>query len=1386
MLSIENPPDPSCSTNISRLKADERVTHKLAFQEADLVKESLDEKHQLPNFSIRDYVFTARSKDIGVNWPFPQQFLQLCLKHGVQDILPPFEPPDSIKNWYCKNSVGSDQLIPRAVGEKTLPEDDGEEEKLCRLSSFFGSNDAVGEGNIVSAVTNHVQIEGDSTPLTDSLPCSVPETNSFLEASIDLQAPEPSRGPDKTELFCQPQDKKSRLLAKLGVISESIQTEEIVTNSSTVSEPMASNVCPVCGTFSSTSNTTLNAHIDQCLAVDSTSKWSVTKVTDHKVKPRKKRLMVDIYATAPHCTLEELERRNGLSRAIDLSSPIPNDEVQVERKRRQLVTVDFGDNGNESAVYIDSNGTKLRILSKFNDSLAPTVEEDHERRKHLKDGKEGRSLSIIKKRCLASKCSNYLQVKPQSKKLCSLKLYKDKICGAPDGEYHMENHEKEESLSQLLKARDASKTSGSVTLRQWSCSKRTGPSKKSNEIDGCRIVAGDPVPEIWNPSTERNQSTLRSSSAERSHILKFPRSSDNSTTSLRSKREEILSSTVNVKDNMENKSPKPPESNFNQLTEGNILKFPRPPGNCVSSPRSKRVKTHSSAAHTYVKLSEIHPFSLKTKKTTNARKNALLENICLSMKARKCNEKEKPPTLKKPQKDRCIAEMGGWVGKSPSDANEGYDTICGSNEVLGSSSASVNEMHGMRKSDLSKNAMRSDTEEIISEVSLERSNVREETVITSEMKENATLKGLDSALNCHSPDPTIVDSQVGSCLQYLSSDVCPFKYDGQESAAEEVVPISVDAGIILSAEKAVGDIDAKSSETPISNVPSDSSESLEEVERTRPTFGTEVRVEATSPRACANQDMHCADEDGDESIDLICSQTATEMGARVDGGFISNVHHMGCRDVGFEVLQHNSLVTSSRLRFTQDKPMLVNRDMSESPVSAISAISLSPTATSDLKYVEQYSSFGSTTAVQEKSSGSFSYNSATPVDDVNVALGCALVSTASMGRVERKVAISPTKEPARLSDDQRSCCLRKESAYLGAAIAYQESQFSREGIMATKMLPNEGKKMRCNVNSGPDVSNFSTSSSPQINEMGISILESPSSSISSKESLDAAGKLPVYSDVCLASPSSQTHPQPTSNSILRLMGKNLMVVNNDEDESVQLQKVPRGAPHDDSNVKYLTLGFSTGYDSSMIFSQDQCNPLPECDAGYPNSFRNHSNTEARQTPLQQPCNHQAIGVGGFPGSAFQHGGSKGNTDVQAQHRRLNKKQNSPFSYDVERTGLHCQYQKTMSVSEAANSAREVIIIDDSPELGVDLITTDAKYTTVLRENQPLLGGILPPTSLNSSSRPANAFSCFPLANASPLKRGTKSEGSAVLLRSPFILPSPSPSYRNTSLYYFPS
>ncbi|KAJ0578850.1 hypothetical protein HanIR_Chr05g0252431 [Helianthus annuus] len=102
----------------------------------------------------------------------------------------------------------------------------------------------------------------------------------------------------------------------------------------------SSKICPVCKVFSSSSNTTLNAHIDRCLSGGSTTmKWTADPevVIKHRIKPRKMRLMVDIYKSAAHCTVEELDARNGTCWANNSGFPDHEIEFQGEQENKKRI-----------------------------------------------------------------------------------------------------------------------------------------------------------------------------------------------------------------------------------------------------------------------------------------------------------------------------------------------------------------------------------------------------------------------------------------------------------------------------------------------------------------------------------------------------------------------------------------------------------------------------------------------------------------------------------------------------------------------------------------------------------------------------------------------------------------------------------------------------------------------------------------------------------------------------------------------------------------------------------------------------------------------------------------------------------------------------------------
>ncbi|KAF8414332.1 hypothetical protein HHK36_002333 [Tetracentron sinense] len=1478
MLSVENPPDPSCYCKISGLKTDEGASDKLSLQEEEdhLLKSGLDDNHP-PNFSIRDYVTTARSKDIKTNWPFPQQYLQLCLKHGIKNLLPPFEPPDSVRNRCFRKGEVYDQLVVRVDGRKGVVEVDPFEKE--NISSFNGESsrssdlsvlgstskaqsqekltlgptdtnlcvsirspslDQVGGGEFPSTVNRHPQSERESVP-NNRLPCcSAQEANTLCETSVELEVSESPTASHQTGNTTGQSGKKCRLIVKLGIISDPSRTEDITSNTTTVPEPMASKVCPVCKTFSSTSNTTLNAHIDQCLAVESNSKWAVNnKLSKHRVKPRKMRSMVDIYVAAPRCTLEELDRRNGSKWATDLSLSTQHVEVQAEEKRQRVSRMNLEDTDDESAVYIDPSGKKLRILSKFNDASVPTVGEIRSR-KHMKEFKESKIMSTSKKRRLAPKHPKYLKLKPQSEKLCSLKPGRTEIPGAREGNYGKDENRKEESLFQLLKAHDQTRPSKSGTLRQWVCSKRTGILKKINGKDGHR-GHGDPSLVTQDPLIECNQSNLRDSCV-RSCTPKFSNSAENPITSPRSKRVESPLQ-AQITDSVK-KFPNSLESNMNQLSKGItsmhdscILRRAKSSENHASSLRSKRAEIYAGPVQNSDSLPKAtmnlykscHRLSTKGRKLSTFRKDVL--SVAPYFPKSKFHENERCLAFKKPR-------------VHSSEVDEGYDWMHSHTENTENRSGSFEQIEGNHKSDCSNNVLRSTIEEITERVYYDRSNVLEsiqerEAVSTSEREEAIPLESFQFGPQCCGYDPeAIMDSPVAV------SDILADKCDGLESTGNKV-PINEEMVLEPYSRKSVGEPVVRSSKLLVLELHkmANASETLSNSlllmeEHQRPSFGTEAPIKPTELSFSNDQEMCCVDEVGDGVIGQ-----NTHMGAEVDyrleggnsfydvdtvlipgppGSFSPSHGHMDS-----EVLQDNSSLTSCRVLSSEDQHNLFDRDSSGSPISSISAISHLSMARSDLKYLEPEPSI-EPPAIRDKIIPNFSDGSIEPAVGDAITFPCTASKGArriNLNSVKLKVnKSSAAKRPENFAaNDQPCCCSRKEGISHGATVDYQESQLLGKCVIAPVTLPAKGKQLSCNANIRPETfTSFSTYPISRTDEVAIPVLESPTGSTSMKAS-PGARKFPSLGDCDSASPSS------TSNPVLRLMGKNLMVVNKDEDISMRLRQAQAVASNDHPNPKCSALpGFSTGDfpnqhllschltapNGSVICSQNVNNPLAQCfDVRSSNGLRSHGNSKAHQIPTQSSArNCPDLHIGGFEASLPQHGLK---VALQTQQKTPNNRLNAPFMNVVERIIANPQIQHHNAVSAtqtptAVNPIPEVIVINDSPENEANSTMISAKYTEELRGTQRSPACIQTPTDSNSSLRQVNTFSCYQLqnpfhlrepplgskpsfllsppkgANSRPPKSGATSEGGNLLRQNPFMVLSPAPGHLSSAVYYSPS
>ncbi|KAH9602283.1 hypothetical protein KSS87_015444 [Heliosperma pusillum] len=385
--------------------------------------------NHVPQFSIRDYVFSARNKDINTNWPFSEKNLQLCLKHGVKNVLPPFQPLDSFR----------DSSVKRCLVEKSIS---SEESNLNKRPSVMRIHPI--RATAINRCWNQEFVEGfrdlDSFPSvrekdlafqTTSIICqsevgSVSTSNLPLSEVVSDEHEAAASAANKTKSSVSHVfDKKRGAASKLPVNSRRATPEDITSACTAPSEATATKICPVCENFSSSSNTTLNAHIDQCLSSQSSPNWMKnSKLVNPRIKPRKMRSMVDICATAPRCTLEDLDRRNGSNWAVNLDTTSLDTGLRIEGSNHRVSSRYIVNNCDDDSVYIDSSGRKIRILSKFNETVQsslPKPRRDPKVRKQSKRGKRSNLFSASRKRRLV-KHLKYLRLTRHKKHLLSLKV----------------------------------------------------------------------------------------------------------------------------------------------------------------------------------------------------------------------------------------------------------------------------------------------------------------------------------------------------------------------------------------------------------------------------------------------------------------------------------------------------------------------------------------------------------------------------------------------------------------------------------------------------------------------------------------------------------------------------------------------------------------------------------------------------------------------------------------------------------------------------------------------------------------------------------------------------------------------------------------------------
>ncbi|KAK1581721.1 hypothetical protein Q3G72_008434 [Acer saccharum] len=1372
--------------------------HKLALPELDLLNPPLDHHHHnlnLPKFSIRDYVFTSRSKDIKKNWPFSLKNLQLCLKHGVKDVLPPFQALGSVKIQSCtvdetNNSLGEKKNISNFDGEPSsgpnnnaLLLDSSNNAQLLKQKLQSASIDtsscrsaSAAENDFPSTTTSVSlseieSVRPSSSPLEPDTLLEAASVSASASASVEV-AVHPSSSRKTENTIRPPGGKKCRLIVKFGSNSDRSSNEDIASNSTAVSETMASKVCPVCKIFTSSSNTTLNAHIDQCLSAESPPKWTAdSKLTRHRIKPRKTRLMEDIYVTARHCTLEELDRRNGTNWATVSSLPLRQDNEKLENmpggevKRQRISQVHPEDAGGEvGEVYIDSTGTKLRILSKSNDA-PPAVSKEVEDLQPMKEVKESKFISTKKKRRHARKHLKYLKLAPQSRKFFSHKTRASQICGGQEGDYGVEERGKKEKhqSEKQINSNDCG------TLRQWVCSKRTGLAKKVNNQDG-----NQPFRCKWHLARDLlvDQSSLGESIAERNRVQKYANLSENPTSSPeisekweRSSGRKRAGSPLlgaRLSDATERSLPpmKQNGSKDSSFIHGSLTFEPSNSNrNCVSTLNNKRTGiqggpvTNSETPPSVGSKSSIgtHPFASKALRTLSRKNGSSVSSQSSGIKS-KPNINEKYSARKKAH-----VYLSGEVDEEvwhSHEVEQQYASMCNGTENLGRG-------------------------EITDKSSLESSQPAPQ------------CDGLDGREDID-PSTRVSDDLVD-------------KVDVLESVV----------GNVTSSCKSVDTNTHK-----LSNRSRSQSNSLHSIgDYNGMLCGGETLTGPTDPSFVDGEDMYCSDEVGNVMIgqnahtgpspgldpDIVQGNSFPEVDPILipgpPGSFLPSP-----RDMGSDDFQGNSSLTTSRVQSSQDQLDLVDADSSDSPISATSTIFNSTATRSDLKYSEPLSSVEDH-AVRDKMRSSFCAASIDPsIESATVVpqTGTGAEKTYFDEEKFKISKISFEKKPLSFKNDgQPCCCQRKERVSQDIAPNYQESQLLKRRTMASVSAPAMGKQIGCNPNARlnnlevrPEIFSLSNCSSSGSEKVVHPVMKSQAGSFPLKGSPEARVKFLGRGDCDSAGPSP-------SNPVLRLMGKNLMVVSKEEDSSVPIGQ----SPHPCAQNSHVPSHFptSSGFSSSNMQSQD-CRSFPHMvpqrpiifghnpyDAAgqqsfdrFSSGFKNYANPRTPQTPTQVSEGlfpNQLIN-GGFAVSMEPHHMYEGAYSLSSRHNRPKiRSSETSSSYNMEKDIKFFDHPQK-NAADCGSSFKEIIVIDDVPESETNVTGADvAKYSS----------GISIPTVPGYNSRHVNPFSCYQSQDPSVLgdspavvhNRWSCTPEGGVLQRSPYMAASNSTGHLRSTLYYSP-
>ncbi|GJN27303.1 hypothetical protein PR202_gb15316 [Eleusine coracana subsp. coracana] len=942
-----------------------------------------------------------------------------------------------------------------------------------------------------------------------------------------------------------------------------------------------------------------------------------------KVKPKKKRLMVDIYKTALPYTLEDLDRRNGTNWAIELAMPAVNNEVCTENRSLEAVPLDTRDDEREGDVYVDSNGIKIRILSKCND--APLVLSDDIGIPKVPKHESGKAI-LMRKKILKSKILKNKKLKMHGKKYNKMNHLNSQVQAYPHG-----GIDEDTTVGEMHPQNPTESTSynGSGTMRQWVCSKRSDISKN---------VSRKLRDNTFNKMTSGAEKLMRSSTIcfDSSQVPESPTGAFSS----QPPEEMDTTSEANGIEQSNDSSRLPRLSSKAPLQNSILRKVPRSAAAIAKRKIREIGRREANKSDNYDKLRNSNSV-----KSSGARSS-------FSIAGPSNGPNKLASTSKKFRKQRSLLRTGRRAF-SPSDSRL-FHGFGRDNEP--------DTRHASKKFRLTSN---SSLKKFLKHTEEEEDTADNNFSFGSDMP----LSG--QQYNQYHEAERIEGTQTDYVGEEPEIDT-PYASVSRSDPADSCNEISSGS---LSPEKDGADPDIL-------------------VE------GYGVGVEDPSS---SEQSPHHANESNSVVNNEVDEWRVDPASTKESSACLTNN-----RDMGPGVPQDNSSITSNREDSNQEHGLPFRRGSLDSPVSTAST--MSPTALKDSRTKESEPGPSSVRTVEEGITGNLNQE------------------TKSMPMV---------RDGEQLSNEKPFCCSCRGSIS-------RESQLHQQSEMARPMLNFSGKQVP-QLHIGLTASS-SFSTYQRTSTKANTLLDAHDQPLAAKVSAESSMNLPSYTTDCM-SPSLQTQLPSPSNPILRLMGKNLMVMNNEEN-------VHPPPPS-----------------SEYILRGNYAPPV-----GFVSPNYQHLNDSPFMNTAPTSVNHQfpqaSVQAGNYVGPPF-HSSSMMQSDHHSQQK---------------------SYQNLVPVMHHPTyTMKEVIVIDDSPERRsepqVSMLQPAApSQATISVPNTmpPRPFYCLPSPSILQRESAAGSLSVFAnvgsMVGVNSSSQGSQTEAANPYMPNPFFV-HPQTGYINPSVYY---